>query len=39
MQGAWAMVLGRLKAGVARASDPDLPMAARPTRPKQRDGV
>ncbi|MDQ2813037.1 MAG: SRPBCC domain-containing protein [Actinomycetota bacterium] len=36
MEGAWAIVLGRLQAGVARASDPDLPMAPRPARPKQR---
>jgi DNA-binding transcriptional ArsR family regulator/uncharacterized protein YndB with AHSA1/START domain len=36
MEGAWAMVLGRLQAGVARASDPDLTMAPRPGRPKQR---
>jgi DNA-binding transcriptional ArsR family regulator/uncharacterized protein YndB with AHSA1/START domain len=35
MEGAWAMVLGRLKAGVARASDPAQPMPPRPTRPKR----
>jgi DNA-binding transcriptional ArsR family regulator/uncharacterized protein YndB with AHSA1/START domain len=34
MEGAWAMVLGRLKAGVARASDPAEPMPPRPARPK-----
>jgi DNA-binding transcriptional ArsR family regulator len=36
MQGAWAMVLGRLHAGVARASDPSTPMPPRPGRPKRR---
>jgi DNA-binding transcriptional ArsR family regulator/uncharacterized protein YndB with AHSA1/START domain len=35
MEGAWAMVLGRLKAGVARASDPAEPMPPRPARPKR----
>ena len=34
MEGAWAMVLGRLKAGVARASDPGETMEPRPGRPK-----
>jgi DNA-binding transcriptional ArsR family regulator/uncharacterized protein YndB with AHSA1/START domain len=34
MEGAWAMVLGRLKAGVTRAFDPAEPMLSRPTRPK-----
>jgi len=34
MEGAWAMVLGRLKAGVTRASDPAQPMDPRPSRPK-----
>jgi DNA-binding transcriptional ArsR family regulator/uncharacterized protein YndB with AHSA1/START domain len=34
MEGAWAMVLGRLKAGVARASDPAEPMPPRSSRPK-----
>ena len=34
MEGAWAMVLGRLKAGVTRALDPATPMPPRPTRPK-----
>src|SRR5947209_3256204 len=34
MEGAWAMVLGRLKAGVTRASDPAEPMLSRPSRPK-----
>jgi len=37
MQGAWAMVLGRLRAGVVRACDPDSPMAPRAARPKRRD--
>jgi DNA-binding transcriptional ArsR family regulator/uncharacterized protein YndB with AHSA1/START domain len=36
MEGAWAMVLGRLKSGVTRASDPAQPMGPRPTRPKRR---
>ena len=36
MERAWGTVLGRLKAGVARASDPSLPMLPRPTRPKRR---
>lgn len=35
MEGAWAMVLGRLKAGVAQASDPGTDMAIRPSRPKR----
>ena len=35
MERAWAMVLGRLQAGVVRASDPDSPMPMRPGRPKQ----
>jgi len=34
MEGAWATVLGRLKAGVTRASDPATPMLPRPARPK-----
>jgi hypothetical protein len=34
MEGAWAMVLGRLKSGVARASDPTEPMPPRLARPK-----
>ena len=34
MEGAWAMVLGRLTAGVARASDPAEPMLPRPVRTK-----
>jgi len=38
MEGAWGMVLGRLQAGVARASDPSLPVALRPDRPKRRAG-
>jgi DNA-binding transcriptional ArsR family regulator/uncharacterized protein YndB with AHSA1/START domain len=37
MEQAWALVLGRLKAGIVRASDPGLPMPPRPARPKQRD--
>ena len=37
MERAWAMVLGRLQAGVVRASDPDAPMPLRPARPKRRD--
>jgi DNA-binding transcriptional ArsR family regulator/uncharacterized protein YndB with AHSA1/START domain len=37
MAGAWGVVLGRLKAGVVRASDPEVPMTARPARPKRRD--
>ena len=37
MERAWALVLGRLKAGIARASDPSLPMPPRPARPKRRD--
>ena len=36
MEGAWAMVLGRLKSGVTRASDPAQPMERRPSRPKLR---
>jgi DNA-binding transcriptional ArsR family regulator/uncharacterized protein YndB with AHSA1/START domain len=36
MKGAWAIVLGRLQAGVARASDLSLPVALRPDRPKRR---
>ncbi len=34
MEGAWALVLGRLKTGVTRASDPASPMPLRPARPK-----
>ena len=34
MEGSWAMVLGRLRDGVARASDPAEPMPPRPARPK-----
>ncbi|HEY1321709.1 MAG TPA: metalloregulator ArsR/SmtB family transcription factor [Streptosporangiaceae bacterium] len=34
MEGAWAMVLGRLTAGVTRAVNPAGPMPARPARPK-----
>jgi uncharacterized protein YndB with AHSA1/START domain len=36
MEGAWAMVLGRLKSGVARASDPSAIVEPRPSRPKLR---
>jgi DNA-binding transcriptional ArsR family regulator/uncharacterized protein YndB with AHSA1/START domain len=39
MEGAWSMVLGRLKSGVARASDPAEPMPSRPSRPKLRPGA
>jgi DNA-binding transcriptional ArsR family regulator/uncharacterized protein YndB with AHSA1/START domain len=35
MEGAWGLVLGRLKAGVASASDPDSAMEPRPGRPKR----
>jgi DNA-binding transcriptional ArsR family regulator/uncharacterized protein YndB with AHSA1/START domain len=35
MEGAWALVLGRLRDGVARASDPAEPMPSRPARPKR----
>ena len=34
MERAWATVLGRLKAGVARACDPAATMPPRPARPK-----
>jgi DNA-binding transcriptional ArsR family regulator/uncharacterized protein YndB with AHSA1/START domain len=37
MEGAWALVLGRLQAGVTRAADRGEPMPPRPGRPKQRD--
>jgi DNA-binding transcriptional ArsR family regulator/uncharacterized protein YndB with AHSA1/START domain len=37
MEGAWAMVLGRLQAGVVRAVDPGEPMPPRPARLKRRD--
>jgi DNA-binding transcriptional ArsR family regulator/uncharacterized protein YndB with AHSA1/START domain len=36
MEGAWAMVLGRLQAGVVRAVDSAEPMPPRPARPKRR---
>jgi DNA-binding transcriptional ArsR family regulator/uncharacterized protein YndB with AHSA1/START domain len=39
MEGAWAIVLGRLQAGVARASDLSLPVALRPDRPKRRSAT
>jgi DNA-binding transcriptional ArsR family regulator/uncharacterized protein YndB with AHSA1/START domain len=35
MEGAWAMVLGRLKSGITRALDPATPMPSRPPRPKR----
>ena len=37
MERAWALVLGRLKARVVRASDPSSPMPPRPARPKRLD--
>jgi DNA-binding transcriptional ArsR family regulator/uncharacterized protein YndB with AHSA1/START domain len=37
MERAWAMVLGRLRAGVIAAVDPGEPMPPRPGRPKRRD--
>jgi DNA-binding transcriptional ArsR family regulator/uncharacterized protein YndB with AHSA1/START domain len=36
MEGAWTLVLGRLKAGIVRAVDPEAVVPARPTRPKHR---
>jgi len=39
MEGAWALVLGRLRAGVVRASNPGQEMPNRPARPKQRDSA
>jgi DNA-binding transcriptional ArsR family regulator/uncharacterized protein YndB with AHSA1/START domain len=39
MQGAWALVLGRLQAGVVRASDPAEPIVRRPGRLKRRDSA
>jgi hypothetical protein len=36
VESAWTMVLGRLKAGVAAASDPDAPAARRARRTKTR---
>jgi DNA-binding transcriptional ArsR family regulator len=36
MQAAWALVLGRLKAGAGRASDPSAAMEPRPARRKRR---
>jgi hypothetical protein len=35
MEGAWAMVLGRLEAGVTRAVNPAETMLSRPARPKR----
>jgi DNA-binding transcriptional ArsR family regulator len=37
MDAAWGMVLGRLKAGVAAATDPRAEVGLRPPRPKRRD--
>jgi DNA-binding transcriptional ArsR family regulator/uncharacterized protein YndB with AHSA1/START domain len=37
MEAAWAMVLGRLKAGIASACDPAAATAPRPRRPKHRN--
>jgi len=37
MERAWALVLGRLRSGVARASDPGADMPSRPARPKRPD--
>ena len=37
MQEAWALVLGRLRAGVARASDPEAAVPPRAPRPKHRE--
>ena len=39
MEGAWALVLGRLKAGVVRATDLGQAMPPRPARRKQRDSA
>jgi DNA-binding transcriptional ArsR family regulator len=36
MEGAWTLVLGRLRAGIVRALEPGGPAPARPTRPKRR---
>jgi DNA-binding transcriptional ArsR family regulator/uncharacterized protein YndB with AHSA1/START domain len=36
MEVAWTMVLGRCKAGVVAASDPDAPVKSRSNRPKRR---
>jgi DNA-binding transcriptional ArsR family regulator len=37
MEGAWTLVLGRLKAGLVRALDADLPVEPRQCRAKRRD--
>jgi DNA-binding transcriptional ArsR family regulator/uncharacterized protein YndB with AHSA1/START domain len=37
MEAAWTLVLGRLKEGVAAATDPAAPMAPRARRPRRRD--
>jgi DNA-binding transcriptional ArsR family regulator/uncharacterized protein YndB with AHSA1/START domain len=39
MEAAWTMVLGRLKAGVAAASDPVVPVAPRAPRAKRRNSA
>jgi DNA-binding transcriptional ArsR family regulator len=36
MEAAWSLVLGRLKAGIASASDPSIPVTPRRRRPKRR---
>jgi DNA-binding transcriptional ArsR family regulator len=36
MEGAWTLVLGRLRAGIERALEPGVAAPARPTRPKRR---
>ena len=36
MRSAWSLVLGRLRAGVADATDPSRAMTPRPVRPKRR---
>jgi uncharacterized protein YndB with AHSA1/START domain len=36
MEGAWTLVLGRLRAGIVRALEPGVAAPARPTRPKRR---
>jgi DNA-binding transcriptional ArsR family regulator/uncharacterized protein YndB with AHSA1/START domain len=35
MEGAWTLVLGRLRAGIVRALEPGVAAPARPTRPKR----
>ncbi|HUE06684.1 MAG TPA: metalloregulator ArsR/SmtB family transcription factor [Acidimicrobiales bacterium] len=36
MEGAWTLVLGRLRSGIVRALEPGVAAPARPTRPKRR---